>query len=54
VAGICQVAFQLNPNEAEGPAQQLVVYLDGRSSLPASIPVANPDGTYSVTSDSSN
>ena len=50
VTGLYQVFFQLNPNEAEGPSQQLVVYLDGRSSLPASIPVANPDGTYTVAS----
>jgi uncharacterized protein (TIGR03437 family) len=48
--GTYQVTFQLNPNENEGPAQQLVVYLDGRSSLPATIPVANPDGTFTVTS----
>jgi uncharacterized protein (TIGR03437 family) len=52
--GIYQVTFQLNPNDPEGSAEQLVVYLDGHSSLAATIPVANPDGTYTVTSGPSN
>lgn len=34
-----QVSFLLGPAESTGPAQQLVVYLDGRSSYPAAIPV---------------
>jgi uncharacterized protein (TIGR03437 family) len=37
-----QVTFQLNPNDTVGQSQQLVVYLNGRSSYPALIPVVNP------------
>ena len=48
VTGLYQVTFQLSPNQTVGSSEQLVVYLDGRSSLPASIPVANPDGTFTV------
>jgi hypothetical protein len=36
--------------EAEGPPQPLIVYLDGRSSYPAAIPVANADATFTVAS----
>jgi len=39
------VTFQLNANETVGHAQQLVVYLDGRSSLPAAIPVSYQNGS---------
>lgn len=39
-AGIYQVSFLLGASEATGPAQPLIVYLDGRSSYPAAIPVA--------------
>jgi hypothetical protein len=46
VAGIYQVSFLLNANEQLGQSEQLVVYLNGRSSYPATIPVANPDGTF--------
>jgi uncharacterized protein (TIGR03437 family) len=46
VPGIYQVTFQLNSSDPVGPSEQLVVYLDGRSSLPATIPVANPDGSF--------
>lgn len=41
VTGLYQVSFLLNSNEQTGPAQQLVVYLNGRSSYPATIPVSN-------------
>jgi hypothetical protein len=37
-----QVTFQLNPNDPVGQSEQLVVYLNGRSSYPAVIPVVNP------------
>jgi hypothetical protein len=37
-----QVTFQLNPDEPVGQSEQLVVYLNGRSSYPALIPVVNP------------
>jgi uncharacterized protein (TIGR03437 family) len=40
-----QVTFQLNPNDPVGPAEPLIVYLDGRSSYPASIPVTSQNGT---------
>jgi uncharacterized protein (TIGR03437 family) len=42
--GVYQVSFALNASEAPGAAQALIVYLDGRSSYPAAIPVA-PAGT---------
>ncbi len=35
-----QVTFRLNANDPVGQAEQLIVYLDGRSSYPAAIPVA--------------
>jgi uncharacterized protein (TIGR03437 family) len=41
VPGLYQVSFLLNSNEQTGPSQQLVVYLDGRSSYPATIMVSN-------------
>jgi uncharacterized protein (TIGR03437 family) len=34
-----QIYFALNPNDPVGQSEQLVVYLDGRSSYPATIPV---------------
>jgi hypothetical protein len=37
-----QVTFQLNPDDPVGHWEQLVVYLNGRSSYPAEIPVMNP------------
>jgi uncharacterized protein (TIGR03437 family) len=46
VSGIYQVTFALNATDPVGQGEQLVVYLDGHSSLPAAIPVANPDGTF--------
>ncbi len=44
--GSYQISFLLNANEAVGTSQPLIVYLDGRSSYPATIPVANPDGSF--------
>jgi len=41
VAGLYQVSFLLNAIEQTGPSQPLIVYLDGRSSYPATIPVSN-------------
>jgi hypothetical protein len=40
-----QISFQLNTSDPIGPADALIVYLDGRSSYPASIPLvpANTD-----------
>ncbi|MEP6714722.1 MAG: IPT/TIG domain-containing protein [Terriglobia bacterium] len=39
VPGVYQIGFRLNANEAAGPAQPLIVYTDGRSSYPTTIPV---------------
>jgi hypothetical protein len=36
---VCQVYFSLGPNDSVGQSEQLVVYLDGASSYPATIPV---------------
>jgi hypothetical protein len=44
--GHYQVGFLLGPTEAVGTTQPLIVYLDGRSSLPVAIPVAHPDGSF--------
>jgi len=52
-AGIYQVSFLLNANEQVGQSQQLVVYLNGRSSYPATIPVATPSGAFVVGSQTS-
>ena len=46
VAGLYQVSFSLNANEQVGLAQPLIVYLDGRSSYPATIPVATASGAF--------
>jgi len=46
-----QVSFLLSPTEPVGPVQQVIVYVDGRSSYPVSIPVARPDGTFTVIDD---
>ncbi|HWF10332.1 MAG TPA: matrixin family metalloprotease [Bryobacteraceae bacterium] len=40
-----QITMVLNVDEKAGPAQPLIVYLDGRSSLPAAIPVAHQNGS---------
>jgi uncharacterized protein (TIGR03437 family) len=47
VGAYYQVYFQLAPTDPVGQAETLIVYLNGRSSDIATIPVANPDGTYS-------
>ena len=44
VTGLYQVNFNLNANEQPGASQQLVVYLDGRSSYPANIAIATAGG----------
>jgi hypothetical protein len=41
-----QVTFLLNSNETVGQSEQLIVYLDGRSSYPASIAVSYPNGSF--------
>jgi uncharacterized protein (TIGR03437 family) len=41
-----QITFQLNANDPVGQQEPFIVYLDGRSSYPAVIPVSNPDGTF--------
>ncbi|HVY94876.1 MAG TPA: hypothetical protein VHA14_19070, partial [Bryobacteraceae bacterium] len=44
-AGIYEVSFLLNADEPGGDAQTVIVYLDGRSSYPATIPVAGSAAT---------
>ena len=46
--GIYQVSFLLNPNEPPGQTQTLIVYLDGRSSYPVTIPVSAPNGSFAA------
>lgn len=46
--GVYQVSFLLGPAEPVGQNQPLIIYVDSRSSLPASLPVAHPDGTFTV------
>jgi uncharacterized protein (TIGR03437 family) len=41
-----QVSFLLNANDPVGQSEPLIVYLNGRSSYPASIPVAHPNGSF--------
>jgi uncharacterized protein (TIGR03437 family) len=47
--GIYQVSFGVNANEPVGRNQSLIVYLDGRSSYPVTIPVATPTGSFTFT-----
>ncbi len=47
--GVYQVSFVLNADEAAGDAQSVIVYLDGRSSYPATISVAAAPDAGSVT-----
>ena len=54
VAGLYQVSFLLNANEQVGQSQRLIVYLNGRSSYPASIPVAQTNGSFAETSSAGN
>jgi uncharacterized protein (TIGR03437 family) len=46
--GVFQVNFLLNQNEAAGNAQSLIVYLNGRSSYPVTIPVTASSVVSSV------
>jgi uncharacterized protein (TIGR03437 family) len=43
---VYQVWFSLNATDPVGKSEPLIVYLDGASSYPASIPVAYPDGSF--------
>ncbi len=43
--GVFQVSFLLNQNEPTGNAQSLIVYLNGRSSYPVTIPIAPTTGS---------
>jgi len=45
-ASLYQVTFVLNSNETVGQSEPLIVYLDGRSSLPVSLPVSYPNGSF--------
>lgn len=42
---VSQVTFQLNTNDPVGAAEPLIVYLNGLSSYPATMPLVNPQGT---------
>jgi uncharacterized protein (TIGR03437 family) len=44
--GIWQVSVLLNSNDQVGQSQTVIVYFDGRSSFPAVLPVARPDGSF--------
>jgi uncharacterized protein (TIGR03437 family) len=46
--GTYQAAFLLNTAETVGAAQQVIVYADGRSSYPATMPIARQDGTFTL------
>jgi hypothetical protein len=46
---VYQVYFQMNPNDPLGQSEQLIVYLDGRSSYPATIPVLAAIGSAGST-----
>jgi uncharacterized protein (TIGR03437 family) len=43
---VWQVSLLLSATEPLGQSQPLIVYLDGQSSLPAAIPVADPSGSF--------
>jgi len=43
-----QVSFLLNATDPVGPSEQLIVYFNGRSSYPASIPVSSPNGSFTA------
>ena len=49
VTGTWQVSFLVHARAAIGPSQPVIVYLDGRSSYPAFIPIARADGSFTVT-----
>jgi uncharacterized protein (TIGR03437 family) len=44
--GIFQVSVSLSQNEPTGKNQPVIVYLDGRSSYPASIPITTTSGSF--------
>jgi hypothetical protein len=46
--GTYQITFLLSTAEAIGSAQQVIVYGDGRSSYPATMPIARADGTFGL------
>ncbi len=50
--GVFQVSFLLNQNEPAGNAQPVIVYLNGRSSYPVTIPIAAGSSSTSVASGS--
>jgi uncharacterized protein (TIGR03437 family) len=45
--GTWQATFLVAPNAALGNGQPLILYLDGRSSLPVTIPIALANGSFS-------
>ncbi|HEU5023275.1 MAG TPA: hypothetical protein VFT60_15360, partial [Bryobacteraceae bacterium] len=47
--GVFEVGFLLNADEPGGDGQSVIVYLDGRSSYPATISVAAPPAVDSLT-----
>jgi len=44
--GALQVSLLLSTNDPVGVAQTVIAYLDGRSSYPATLPIARPDGAF--------
>jgi uncharacterized protein (TIGR03437 family) len=46
IGSVWQVIFVLDATAPAGPAEPTIVYLDGRSSLPATIPVTLPSGAF--------
>jgi uncharacterized protein (TIGR03437 family) len=46
VGSVYQVSFLMNTTDPVAMSEQVIVYLDGRSSYPASVPVAHIDGTF--------
>ncbi len=48
VSAVWQVTFVLDASVPPGTADQLVVYLNGMSSLPSTMPVTLPNGTFSA------
>ncbi|MDE3195666.1 MAG: IPT/TIG domain-containing protein, partial [Acidobacteriota bacterium] len=46
--GSYQISVVLGPNEPVGSSLPLIVYLDGRSSYPASISIATPGGAFAL------
>jgi uncharacterized protein (TIGR03437 family) len=46
IGSVDQVSFLMNAADPVGTSEQLVVYLDGRSSYPANVAVAHQNGTF--------